>query len=239
MYYLTFLNIKIKDYYYFAYYLWYYYYYILYVSYYIIYLIIYKERTKANRKGRGKRKRNRRERGTGQRMPPPSSPVPRLSSVPSAVLTVRTIATTSPPFTQPGQRGQGFGLSVILPPLACVLLPAASFRLPRSPLFVLISSARSCLTFRPPLPARLVGGEGRAGHQPGQAIPSRSSCRPSPPCRGASAYCQPIPGRRAGGRRFRAAGLIRATQSFRGNRREQIALNINYLYSPVGRKKTR
>lgn len=55
----------------------------------------------------------------------------------------------------------------------------------------------------------------------------------------AASYCQPIPSRRAGENRFRAAGLIRATQSFRGNRRERIALNINYLYSPVGRKKTR
>ena len=37
---------------------------------------------------------------------------------------------------------------------------------------------------RPPLPARLVCDEGRADHQPGQGIPSRSPCRPSPPCRG-------------------------------------------------------
>ena len=94
-YYLTFLNIKIKDYYYFTYYLWYCYYYILYVSYYITYLIIYKEQKQTGKEGQ-KRKRNRRERGTGQRMPPPSSPVPRLSSVPFAVLTVRTIASGSP-----------------------------------------------------------------------------------------------------------------------------------------------
>lgn len=39
-YYLTFVNRKIKEYYYFAYYLLYCCYYILYVSYYIIYLII-------------------------------------------------------------------------------------------------------------------------------------------------------------------------------------------------------
>ena len=55
----------------------------------------------------------------------------------------------------------------------------------------------------------------------------------------AASYCQPIPGRRTGGSRFRAAGLIRLNQSFRGNHSERIALNINYLYSPVGRKKTR
>ena len=167
-------------------------------------------------------------------MPPPSSPVPRLSSVPSAASTVHTIAsrsplrplvsalrertggqlvqfwamlsphlaTTSPAINQPGQRGQGGGLSVILPPLACVLLPAASFRLLRSPLFALISSARSCLTFCPPsCPPLLLYQVVRAcaGHQPGQAIPSRSSCRPSPPCRGAVRTFRTDPGRGAGG----------------------------------------
>lgn len=59
-YYLTFLNIKIKDYYYLTYYIWYYYYYILYVSYYITYLIIYKEQKQTGKEGQ-KRKRNRRE----------------------------------------------------------------------------------------------------------------------------------------------------------------------------------
>lgn len=58
MYYLTFLNRKIKYYYLFTYYLLYYYYYILYVSYYIIYLIIYRERTKANEKGRAAPRRS-------------------------------------------------------------------------------------------------------------------------------------------------------------------------------------
>ena len=38
-----------------------------------------------------------------------------------------------------------------------------------------------CPTFCPPPPPRLVGGEGRADHQPGQAIPSRSPCRPLHP----------------------------------------------------------
>lgn len=113
-YYLTFLNIKIKDYYYFAYYLWYYYYYILYVSYYITYLIIYKEQKQTGKEGQ-KRKRNRRERGTGQRMPPPSSPVPRLSSVPSAVLTVRTIASAQH-LTQSGRAGTLPRLWVMLSP---------------------------------------------------------------------------------------------------------------------------
>lgn len=52
VYYLTFLNRKIKYCYLFTYYLLCYCYYILYVSYCIIYLIIYRERTKANGKGR-------------------------------------------------------------------------------------------------------------------------------------------------------------------------------------------
>lgn len=92
--------------------------------------------------GKGKSANGTAERGTGQRMPPPSSPVPRLPSVPSAVLTVRTIASslpphpiapsgrngrapcpplgdviaaTSPPIAQQQTEGQGFGLPVILP----------------------------------------------------------------------------------------------------------------------------
>lgn len=58
VYYLTFLNRKIKYYYLFTYYSLSYYYYILYVSYYIIYLIIYRERTKANGKGRAAPRRS-------------------------------------------------------------------------------------------------------------------------------------------------------------------------------------
>ena len=54
VYYLTFINRKIKYYYYFMYYLLRCYYNILYISYYITYLIIYIERTKANREGKSK-----------------------------------------------------------------------------------------------------------------------------------------------------------------------------------------
>lgn len=69
------------------------YYCISYVSYYIIYLIIYRERNKASRERKNKRaNRAGREREPGRRMPPTSSPVPRFPSVPSAVLTVHTIA---------------------------------------------------------------------------------------------------------------------------------------------------
>lgn len=59
----------------------------------ILYTLLYiKKEQKQTWKEGQKRKRNGRERGTGQGIPTPSSPVPRLSSVPSAVLTVRTIA---------------------------------------------------------------------------------------------------------------------------------------------------
>ena len=98
-YYLTFLNIKIKDYYYFTYYLWYCYYYILYVSYYITYLIIYKEQKQTGKKKKRKRKTEgeREEQGKGCRRHPrqflaslpfrllssPSEPSPALNTSPS------------------------------------------------------------------------------------------------------------------------------------------------------------
>ena len=47
------------------------------------------------RKGRAKEQTKQKEREPGRRMPPPSSPVPRLSSVPSDVFTVHTIASRS------------------------------------------------------------------------------------------------------------------------------------------------
>ena len=61
------------------------------------------------------------------------------------------IATTSPPINQQPTKEQH--LETVCHPSASCLLPAASSRLPRSlvPLFFLISSARSCLTFCPPL----------------------------------------------------------------------------------------
>lgn len=113
----------------------------------ILYTLLYikKEQKQTGKEGQ-KRKQNGRERGLGQRMPPPSSPVPRLSSVPSAVRTVRTIASAHRPHhrtqyrasgragpcpllgdviatTSPANnRGSSAGLSAILPPLACVPL---------------------------------------------------------------------------------------------------------------------
>ena len=99
------------------------------------------------------------------------------------------IATTSPA----NNRGSS--------PAGAVCHPAASRLRPFVPLFALISFARSCLTFCqpfcPPLPLCQVV-MGRADHQPGQEIPSRSSCRPSPPCRGAVRTFRTDPGRGEG-----------------------------------------
>ena len=123
----------------------------------ILYTLLYikKEQKQTGKEGQ-KRKRNGRERGTGQGIPPQSSPVPRLSSVPSAVRTVRTIASAhpltkshqnskkgragtlprlcvmlSPPprhrSTNSQQRSSTSKLSAILPPLACFLLLLSVF----------------------------------------------------------------------------------------------------------------
>lgn len=61
----------------------------------IIYTLLYmEEEQKQEQKGRakGQTERAKEERGPGRRMPPTSSPVPRLASVPSAALNVHTIA---------------------------------------------------------------------------------------------------------------------------------------------------
>lgn len=103
------------------------------------------------------------------------------------------------------------------PARLALFLPAVPFRLPRSSrsfrssflsLFVLILSARSrLLPFPLPVPRSSLSPSYRLTakpsppphHQPGRAIPSRSPCRPSPPCRGAFAYMR-TPPERGGGR---------------------------------------
>lgn len=171
------------------------------------------------------------EREPGRRMPPQSLPVPRLSSVPSATFTVHTIASRSPlrPLVsalrerdgRPPRPLLGDVIATTSPannrgssPAGAVCHPAASRLRPFVPLFALISSARSCLTFCqpfcPPLPLCQVV-MGRADHQPGQAIPSRSSCRPSPPLPGPR-HIGGHPGGRGGGR---SAYLVRRGSSVR------------------------
>ena len=186
-------------------------------------------------------------------MSPTSSPVPRLSSVPSAVLTVRTIASRSPgrttnkgeeradtltgsgwmPSPPPlhrstsNQKGShSFCLSSCPPrPLFCSVccphrphhrqpligshhqqrrgksghparlwvdaIDTTSPPIDQQPegqplvLSVILPASSSSPSSSPPS-----GGEGREESQPGRAIPSRSSCRPSPPFRG-------VPGHKA------------------------------------------
>ena len=73
------------------------------------------------RYGKAKEQTEQEEREPGRRMPPTSSPVPSLSSVLSAVLTVHTIASGSPLRhhrtinQQTATTGKRLGLSVILP----------------------------------------------------------------------------------------------------------------------------
>ena len=122
------------------------------------------------------------EKELGRRMPPLSSPVPRLSSAPSDVYTVHTIASRSPPHPlatshrvregRPPRPVQGDAIATPRHHIASEQQPQG------------IAS-----TFCHP--ARLVqflfhpsGGEGRAASQPGRATPSRSPRLPSPPCRG-------------------------------------------------------
>lgn len=49
-----------------------------------------------------------------------------------------------------------------------------------------------------------------------------------------ASYCQPIPGRRALGSRFRAVGVSRQGSGFRVFFQIRISLIINYLHSPIG-----
>lgn len=122
-------------------------------------------------------------------MPPTSSPVPRLSSVLSAVFTVHTIASRSPPRHRRTSNQQQGSASTVCHP------------------------ARLASSSSPPS-----GGEGKAAIQPWRAIPSRSPSRPSPPCRGASAYWRTPPerggqraaisGRRGSSVRFKVSGFF-------------------------------
>ena len=79
------------------------------------------------------------------------------------------------------------------------------------------------------------GGEGRAASQPGRAILSSSPRRLSPPCGGTSAYMRTPPEIGEGGMSTYQGGEARPCDSkFREFLRGCIALNINYLFSPLG-----
>lgn len=181
-------------------------------------------------------------------------------------LTVRTIASAHPltqshpeadgrpprpllgdviatPRHRPDSNQQRGSASNCLP--SCRLLLASRCLLLFSVFLALISSARSCLTFCPPLPLCQVV-RGRADHQPGQAIPSRSSCRPSPPLPGRptaprlallevlGAYStDPDELTLSQAKQCGGAVLLESVLS-RENLRGCISLNINYLFSPKG-----
>ena len=115
-------------------------------------------------------------------MPPPSSPVPRLSSVPSDVFTVQP-SPAAHHFSRLCQRsGRETGGHIVR--FWAMLSPPHRHTSP--PIDQQQGSASTVCH-----PARLVqflfhpsGGEGRAASQPGRATPSRSPRLPSPPCRG-------------------------------------------------------
>ena len=113
-----------------------------------------------------------REREPGRRMPPPSSPVPRLSSVLSAVLTVHTIASRSPSPRRTSNQGEGRAATSsssgrshrhTSPPIDQQAAKSSKKRLDGLP----SSPPRPLPRLSSPLP----GGEGMAESQPGREIP--------------------------------------------------------------------
>ena len=172
-------------------------------------------------------------------MPPLSSPVPRLSSAPSDVYTVHTIASRSPPHPlatshrvregRPPRPVQGDAIATPRHHIASEQQPqgiASTFCHPARLVHVLFLSSSS---------SHPSGGKGRAPSQPGRATPSRSPFRPSPPCRGASAYMRTPPKVGEGVvSTYQGGGARRRENLSRDFLRGCIALNINYLFSPLG-----
>ena len=142
--------------------------------------------------------------------PPTSRPFLASPSAPSDVFTIHTIDSRSPPrHVEPSPKGRAatsstsgrchrHHLATTSPPID--QQPDGQ---PRR-LSVILPASSSSPSSSPPS-----GGEGRAESQPWWVIPSRSSCRPSPPCRGASAYWRtPSERGRAAGCHLRAAGVV-------------------------------
>ena len=173
-------------------------------------------------------------------MPPPSSPVPRLSSVPSDVFTVHTIASRSPlrhhRTSSQDERKDGHPVRFWAMPSPPHRHYIASEQQPQGIASTVCHPSRlvPVLFLSSSLPPHS-GGKGRAPSQPGRATPSRSPCRPSPHCRGASAYMRTPPEVGEGVVSTYQGGEARRRESlFRDFFRGCIALNINYLFSPKG-----
>lgn len=243
MYYLTFINNKIKDYYIITYF------FMLYVllfvvSLYYIYTLLYigkrKRQTeeKANGNGREDRRTNRKE--PGRRMPPTSSPVlPFRLPVPRSslfFLPTERPAIASRARGTPSPRWEGVhpvGFWAMPSPHLATTSPASD----QQPATTgrRLDGLPSCPP-RPrprPLPLRQVV-RGRAESQPGRAILSSSSRRPSPPCRGASEYMRTPQDGEGCAKPSQGGGAARRESLFREFLRGCIALNINYLISPRG-----
>lgn len=115
-------------------------------------------------------------------MPPTSRPFLASPSAPSDVFTIHTIDSRSHLTTSNHHRRDGRPPR----PLLGDAIATTSQPIDQQPdgqprrLSVILPASSSSPSSSPPS-----GGEGRAESQPGRAIPSRSSCRPSPPCRGA------------------------------------------------------
>lgn len=165
-------------------------------------------------------------------MPPPSSPVPRLSSVLSAVLTVHTIANRPPlrPLSQKGREGR--------PPRPLlgdvIATPRHYLGSDQQPQGSASGCRSSCPPRPRPLPLRQVVKVGRRASQGGRSPPAHP-VDPLHPCRGASEYMRTPP--RVGEgvvSAYQGGGTDLRESLFRDFLRGCIALNINYLFSPKG-----
>ena len=194
-----------------------------------IYLIIYRERTKVNRASQSRRA-SRREGRERTRAKDDADLFARSSPLFCSVCCLHCPHHRQPLTPSPARNiAKGEGRTVT--PSASGRChhhtsPATRRAAPRQSAILPASSSS---------PSPLPGCEGRAASKPGRAILSRSSCRPSPPCRGASAYWRTPPERGAGSGVPYQGGAGRLRESlFRDFFYGCIALNINYLFSPKG-----
>lgn len=196
------------------------------------------DKGKAEQKSK-KKGRKRENQGEGCRRP--LRPFLASPSVPSDVFTVHTIASRSPlrPLVSALRERDGRLPRPLLGDAIATTSPQPRHRSTSKQQ----TAAGQCLDGLPssthrPLP-RLSsppsGGDGRAASQTGREISSRSPCRPSPPFRDASAYMRTPPKVGEGVvSTYQGGGARPCDSKFREILRGCIALNINYLFSPLG-----